>query len=38
MFKLFKNSRRKTVIQFGCNCPCGGGQKDTHVQNGAAKG
>lgn len=37
MVKLNKPQKVNTVIQFGCNCPCGGGKKDTNVQNGAAK-
>lgn len=37
MIKLSKPQKENTVIQFGCNCPCGGGRKDANVQNGAAK-
>lgn len=37
VIKLNKPQKENTVIQFGCNCPCGGGKKDTSVQNGKAK-
>lgn len=37
MIKLNKAQEHNTIIQFGCNCPCGGGKTDTTVQSGKAK-